>query len=184
MNLLSFSPFSPKDTTGLRLAGFYAALFAVVGVHMPYWPIWLAGKGLSPTEIGYLVAAGILIKVVANPLIGEVVDRRGKRRSTMVALAAATLICYILFAFADGFWPLLGLSLLAGGAFSAMIPLGENLSMLIAYAKKIEYGRVRLWGSVSFILSALIMGKILGWADTNVVLYGLWGGLALLLASG
>ena len=35
-----------------RLAGFYAAYFLAIGIYMPYWPLWLDGKGLTPVEIG------------------------------------------------------------------------------------------------------------------------------------
>ena len=79
----------PDPGTGIlvRLAFFYGAVFALIGIHLPFWPVWLAAKGLGATEIGALIAAGVGVKVVFNPLIAHIADRRGQRRGIMLALA-------------------------------------------------------------------------------------------------
>ena len=53
----------PADNTRttLKMAFFYGAVFALIGLHLPFWPVWLAAKGLEATEIGALVAAGIYL---------------------------------------------------------------------------------------------------------------------------
>ena len=56
----------------VRLALFYAAFFAVIGIHLPFWPVWLASRGVTPAEIGVLVAVGVSVKVVGNPLIAHI----------------------------------------------------------------------------------------------------------------
>ena len=68
----------PDPGTGIsvRLAFFYGAVFALIGIHLPFWPVWLAAKGLGATEIGALIAAGVGVKVFFNPLIAHVADRR------------------------------------------------------------------------------------------------------------
>ena len=80
-----------RPSPGARLSLFYWCLFLVIGIHAPFWPVWLQGRGMTAAEIGVLLAAGIWVKVFANPLIGHVVDRRGDRRRPMIVLAGAGL---------------------------------------------------------------------------------------------
>lgn len=40
-----------------RLSAFYAAIFLVAGIQLPFWPVWLAARGLTAREIGIALAA-------------------------------------------------------------------------------------------------------------------------------
>ena len=53
-----------------RLSAFYGAAFLVTGAQLPFWPVWLAARGLSVREIGAVFAAAIWVKVIATPAIG------------------------------------------------------------------------------------------------------------------
>ena len=64
----------------LRLSTFYTATFLVTGIQLPFWPIWLASRGLTAREIGVLLAAAIWVKVTATPAIGALADKTGDRR--------------------------------------------------------------------------------------------------------
>jgi MFS transporter, PPP family, 3-phenylpropionic acid transporter len=166
---------------GLRLSGFYAAYFAIVGVTQPYWPVWLGAQGLGPREIGLLLGSVIWLKVLANPLLAQAADRRRARRPFMLALAAAAVAGYLGFALADGFWWFLGLSLLVGVAFTAMLPMGDAVVLARVYERRLDYGRVRLWGSVAFIVTAVGLGYVIGAFGEGAILAAI---LLLLLGVG
>jgi MFS transporter, PPP family, 3-phenylpropionic acid transporter len=138
-----------------RLALFYAAYFAAVGIYLPFWPVWLESRGLGVTEIGYVLAAAFWPRVVTNLLILSISDWLGERRRPMILLTAATLGGLILFAVARDFWPLLLLSLLTGTSWATILPLGEALALGEAKRCDLDYSRVRLWGSLTFILTAI-----------------------------
>ena len=87
----------------------------MVGVQLPFWPVWLAGRGLDPQEIATVFAATIWAKVVATPAIGALADRTGQRRLVMVSLAAIAWIGYATLLPIIGFWPLLGCTVVATG---------------------------------------------------------------------
>lgn len=145
----------------VRLGFYYIALFLAVGTHLPFWPLWLVDKGLNPTEIGWIVAATFLVKIAVNPVIGHLVDGRGDRRRPMVALAVGAAISWLAFAFVDGFWGILGVTLVAVGFWAGIMPVGESLAMMTATTRRLDYGRVRLWGSLSFIAAATLVGQLL-----------------------
>jgi PPP family 3-phenylpropionic acid transporter len=128
-------------------------------------------------------AAAIWAKVIATPALGALADRLGMRRGVMIALAALSCAAYAALWPAAGFWPLLALNLVAGMAQSALMPLGDSITLAAVRHDGLDYGRIRLWGSVSFIVAAMVSGALLagsapGWLAGNQVL------ALVLLASG
>src|ERR1700760_1952360 len=104
----------------VRLAGFYAAIFLVTGIQLPFWPVWLASRGLSAEQIGLLLAGAGWVKVLAAPAVGAVTDRIVGHRAMMPALAAMALIAYAGLICSSSLWLLIPLNLAALAAQSAM----------------------------------------------------------------
>jgi MFS transporter, PPP family, 3-phenylpropionic acid transporter len=180
----------PRQERGYvtRLAAFYAAAFLVVGIQLPFWPVWLAGRGLSAQQIAAVFAAAIWAKVIATPLIGAFADRLGQRRGVMVALAGVALAAYAGLWPVAGFWALLAVNLVAGMAQSALMPLGDSITLAAVRDRGVDYGRIRVWGSVSFIVASVGSGAILalapqGAAAGNEVLLLVLAASALLFAA-
>jgi PPP family 3-phenylpropionic acid transporter len=178
------SPPPPRQLS-LRLSGFYAASFLITGIQMPFWPVWLAGHGLGVREIATLFAMAIWVKVVATPALGALADRLGSRRAVMVALAAIAWLFYASLWSARGFWTLLPLTVAASVTQSALMPIGDSITLAAVRRDGLDYGRVRVWGSVSFILAAVGSGGVLSGAlaepSGNAVLVLVLAGSAILL---
>lgn len=164
---------------GVRLAFFFAAFFVVVGIQLPFWPVWLAAKGLGPTEIGLLLAVSIAAKVIANPLTAHLADRRGERRRPMVVLALASLASFALFGWVEGFWPILAVSVMFFTLWPPIMPLGESLTMITVHRDGLDYGRIRLWGSLSFIAMAVIAGRVLVNEPPDIIFWMVLAAVAL-----
>lgn len=167
----------------LRLVLFYIAIFVVFGVHIPFWPLWLGARGLSAEELGVLFAVGQWVKAAANPLVGVAADRSGQPRLVMLALGCASAATFLFCLWAHSFAALLLLSAAAGAFLSSLMPLADNLTLASAYAGKVDYGRVRLWGSLAFIATLLVAGRVLEGRAADTVLYLLIGGAALTFAA-
>lgn len=166
----------PPRFLASRLSLFYAAHFAAIGVLLPFWPVWLDGHGMSAPQIGVILAIGMAMKVVANPLAAHVADRTGHRKGVIIALTALAMACFSLFAFTEGFWAILAVNVLFFSFWPATLPLGESLTLMTARNHGLDYGRIRLWGSITFIAAAVIAGRGLSGGDISVVY---WGALAL-----
>jgi MFS transporter, PPP family, 3-phenylpropionic acid transporter len=166
-----------------RSAFFYGAVFASVGIHLPYWPVWLEAQGVSAAEIGILLAASYWPRIVTNLLLPIQADRMGERRRPMILLAAATFVAVVLFGLTDGFWMFLALSVITGASWAAILPLGEALVLHQTRERGIDYGRVRLWGSIAFILSAAGGGLWLERTGPALVLAMLLGTVALIIVA-
>src|SRR5487761_708615 len=96
-----------------RLSLFYAGFFLSAGVLQPFWPVWLTSRGLSPGEIGVLLAIGQWAKVGATLVTGGVADHSGDPRRVMLVLAIVGVAGYAACFRAHGFAALAALNALA-----------------------------------------------------------------------
>ena len=167
----------------LRLSFYFGAVFAVVGVVAPFWPVFLKARGLSAPEIGLLLSAGLWLRVLLNPLIAQWADRRGERRRPLLILSAAAMGGFFCFLFAEGFWGLMAVNLVASVAFSSIIPLGETVVLATVYRLGLDYGRLRIWGSLTFIATSLAGGPMLAAFGSWSVLWAILGFMAMVLGA-
>ena len=160
----------------LRLSAYYFAYFAWIGVSMPYWPVWLRAEGLSAAEIGIALGAGRWIAVATTPLMAQRADRYGERKRPLVLLLIGGFVGCGLYLFVNGFWQILCVAVMVAVFYGAANPLGDSLTMQNALRGHTDYGRVRLWGSVGFILASFLGGLILDrWGEDAIP----WNMLAL-----
>jgi PPP family 3-phenylpropionic acid transporter len=161
----------PPLATGiaLRLSLLYAAFFGVIGVQQPFWPVWLAARGLTATEIGLVLALSIGIKVVSAPAVAHLADRSGARKPLMVRFSLIALVSFATFRLADGFWLIILVSLIYFAAWPPIVTLAESVTLQAARFGQADYGRVRLWGSLSFIVTAVVAGQVLNRQPTDAV---------------
>jgi MFS transporter, PPP family, 3-phenylpropionic acid transporter len=144
----------------LRLAFFYAAMFSLTGVQLPFWPAWFAGRGLTAAEIGILLAVAQWLKLAVNPLAGIAADRSAAPRRVMLLLSLGAVAGFALLPAAHGFTLLLPLGALTACCLSPLSPLGDHVALAAAATGRLDYGRVRLWGSLGFIATTLLAGRL------------------------
>ncbi len=162
-----------------RYAAFYGAVFLVVGIYLPFWPVFLTSRGLSAAEIGLLFAILSWTKVATTPAIAQIADRSGRAKATLVIAATLCLLFFTGLAEARGFWPILLVMLPAAACFQALTPIAESQTMAAVLRERLDYGRIRLWGSLAFILGTLGAGFLIAGHEADVVLVLVLGALAL-----
>lgn len=162
----------------LRLASFYAIVFLFGGIQIPFWPVWLESRGMSAAEIGLILSASTVARFAGQMTVAHVADRRGERRRMIILVLLGAFAAHLLFIPAEGFWLILAINLLAGLFLSAVLPLSENLTLLTAHRQGLDYGRIRLWGSFTFIAGATAGGWILVGRHADIILWSMLAGLA------
>ncbi|CCQ72838.1 3-phenylpropionate MFS transporter [Magnetospira sp. QH-2] len=162
-----------------RLSLFYVGYFTMIGMHLPFWPVWLESQGLTAGEIGLVMSSSILVKVLTGPWIAGIADHSGERRKLMRILALLSVGIYLAFLWGGGFWHLLIISTLFMITWSALMPLCENLTLLTIHDNDIQYGRIRLWGSLAFIAAAVISGQVLENRDPSLIYWLIFGAVVL-----
>ena len=154
----------------IRYGAYYGAVFLSLGVYLPFWPVFLKSRGLDAAEIGLLFALAAWIKVASTPAIAQIADRTGRAKATLVAAAGLSLVAFAGFLAARGFWPILLVTMFTAIWFHALIPLGESQTMAAVIERRLDYGRIRLWGSIAFIAGTVGAGALLTGRDPDLVL--------------
>jgi len=150
-------PGPSSRNVAIRLSLFYAGYFLVGGVLFPFWPLLLEARGMDPLQISLLMALALWLRAAAGPLVTRHADRSGDSRKPLLACAAAAFAVMLVFYWAAGFWALLLANIVFFFAYSSVGPLAETIS-LRSFSAEQGYGRVRLWGSVSFVVAAIAGG--------------------------
>lgn len=145
-----------------RVSVFYFALFMAVGVAGPFLPIWLTEKGVSESAIGTVSATPILIMIVLSVAVGRIADRAKDWRGVIVAGAVAAGIVPIALLFVDGYWGILVVWTLMTVPFMAIAPVVDAASLRMTRRHGTEFGRVRVWGAIGFVIGIVSAGFLLG----------------------
>ena len=146
---------------GIRISTAYAFLMIGSGVQLPFLPLWLAAKGISVEGIAAIVAGMMATRIVGAPLFAWIADHFGNRRLVIQLCAGFALASYGLLAISNGFGPIMTVALIASFMFAPVYPLTEGFSVDGAVAHNLDYGRLRLWASISFLSGSLGAGAVL-----------------------
>lgn len=150
-------PTYTKRAAGLRLTGYYTAFFAVYGIAIPLWPRWLEGQ-ISLEYVGVVLGVSYWLKLIIVPLTSWIADVVGDRRRVMIALSLCVVAGLALLPFLNGWVMYAVVWGIAGAALSTGIPLSDGLAMRLGQLLGLEFGKVRRWGSFSFIVVTLTVG--------------------------
>ena len=157
-----------------RLAAYYFAFFAHAGAYVAYFSLYLSGRGLGAGEIAFAVAMPQAARIVAPALWGWLADAWGAR----YAGARRAIVVFSAFALLAGFTALpfqeragaIALTLLLMSLFSAgASPLIEAITFASLEGRPGQYGPIRLWGSIGFILAVLGVGAWLDRAGVSIL---------------
>ncbi|WP_312269070.1 3-phenylpropionate MFS transporter [Pseudescherichia sp.] len=164
------------------LALSYFTYFFSYGIFLPFWSVWLKGTGLTPETIGLLLGAGLVARFLGSLIIAPRVTDPSRLVFALRVLALLTLL------FALAFWAgnhvgwlmaiIIGFNLF----FSPLVPLTDALANTWQKQIVMDYGRVRLWGSVAFVIGSALTGKLVSLFDYRAILAMLTlGTLSMLL---
>ncbi|MFA7262121.1 MAG: MFS transporter [Caulobacter sp.] len=149
---------------------FYCSIFIGTGASLPYMPVWFRAQGLSGAQIGVILAAPMLARVVITPVLAVWADGFTLRRTPMMLLGAAGGVCYGLIGVVSGFWPWLAFWLAASSFLSTAVPLADVLTLRRARAEGFNYGLPRGIGSIAFVVANIGMGALLARTGPGLII--------------
>lgn len=155
----------------LRVSVFYGALCFVYGAVLPYLPVWLDFKGLTAPEIGIIGSAPLLIRLVATPGVGLLADRIANHRLVIAVLAAIAAASVAVVGQSSGFWPILMGVVVFQVAAQSIMPLIETIAMTGVKSRGHDYGRMRLWGSATFIVASFIGASLIDRHGAGIIVW-------------
>ena len=151
-------------TSGVRARLGYIALYTAIGALYPYIPIYYSSLGLDLAAIGLLAAIFSAAGMLGSPLWGAAGDRLGRSRSVLLVPATLAALAFGALALARGMWGVGIAAAAASFAMSGVSPVLDARALETVRDDRSRFGRLRVWGSISFIASALFVGWLADWA--------------------
>ncbi len=148
----------------------YCAPLLVNGVALPFFPVWLAMHKFSDHEIGIILAVPMVVRVLVAPIVAMYADRMKERADVLVFSGGLSLLTAIALYWTDTFWPVLIVYTIQGATFSPYVPVVESIVISGVRRWGFDYGSMRVWGSIAFIASTLVGGRLIGnWGGQMVL---------------
>jgi len=149
-------------SASVKIATFVGAIFLSLGIYLPFFPIWLEAQRFSPGEIAFLLSVPLSVKVVVTPFLVAFSGRLPQRRTAAAAYCGVATLAFVAIALNGEFWITAVLLGVFGAFWHALIPLGDSLALREVRRHGANYGTIRLWGSITFILANVAAGYLLG----------------------
>ena len=156
-----------------RLSAFYFFYFAALGTLMPYWGLYLQSLGFDAFAIGSLMSILMATKIVAPNVWGWLGDHLGHRMVIVRLASLLSLLAFLAMPGATGFVQIALIMTLYSFFWNASLPQFEAVTFNYLGKHVERYSRLRLWGSVGFIVTVVLVGRLVDSRGTVVVLTAL-----------
>lgn len=145
----------------IRIGLFYGTTLGLAGAYLPFFPVWLKAIGIDSSWIGLITAVPSLTRFTVLPVVTRLAERMNALRGVMIVASCLTLLgfmmmeplrhplaVFIVFALTASVWTPLG-------------PLTDGYALKGCARYGLNYGPLRLWGSVAFVVGTLACGLLL-----------------------
>lgn len=147
----------------------YFLYFGVMGVFLPFFNLYCYHLGFSGFQIGVLSGIRSVALVVFPLLWGLVADRFHARRPIYIGCNLVSSLIWVFLLFTADFTAMAVILALYGVFYAPIISFLEAFTMDALGDDKKSYGRLRAYGSISFILTVLVLGKILDITGVGII---------------
>ena len=166
-----------KNTPYWRLSGFYFFYFAALGVIVPYWGLYLQWKGFSASEIGELTAIILASRIVAPYIWGWIADHTGKRIGIVQLASFISSLTFATIFLSDSYLSVAVVLLIFSFFWNASLPQFETTTLQHLGNNSHHYSKIRLWGSIGFIIIVIVLGVLLEYFNALIVPYAMLASL-------
>ena len=158
-----------KRTYHLVIGSQYFLYFGVLGIFLPFFNLYCYHLGFSGFRIGILSAVRSVVMVLFPIIWRALADRLNARRPIYILCNFSSALIWALYLFTVDFWPMLVITVFYGMFYAPIISFLEAFTMDLLGREKKSYGRIRAWGSISFIIIVLVLGKIIDLYSVEII---------------
>lgn len=151
----------------------YFFLFASYAILAPYLPLYLKARGFSPARIGALLGVLELVGVAGPIVLGHLADAKAAYRSWLAVALLVPVAAFIPLEL-GGTMPVALVSIaVLGFMYRSTVPLLDSLVSRNLRDATLQYGNLRVAGSIGFIAISLLVqltGIVSGALPSSIVL--------------
>jgi PPP family 3-phenylpropionic acid transporter len=157
----------------------YFFYFGVMGVYLPFFNLYCYHIGFNAFQIGAISAVRSVVLVLFSIIWSGIADRAQSRRPIYIVFNFLSAGLWVFFLFYTEFWPMMAITILYGIFYSPLIAFLEAFTMDVLEDAKSDYGKVRAWGSIAFIATVLVLGKLITLYTIDIIIILILAGSAL-----
>jgi PPP family 3-phenylpropionic acid transporter len=153
-----------SDNEQRSLAGSVSLLYAAVYLHYGvlglFMPVWLAHAGIRSSEIGLLVSAPMLLRILFVAPVSALADHLRRIRELLFVCLAGTAVFVVALGVVHGFVAMALFFVALSVVWDPVPILADAYAVAAVRAKQLDFGRMRVFGSLGFVVANLAGGKV------------------------
>ncbi|WP_035724686.1 MFS transporter, partial [Gracilibacillus boraciitolerans] len=132
------------------------------GLILPFLPLFLSFRGFSSIEIGTILGIAPMVSIIAQPFFGYISDKYKTIKGLLILLYFAVISVSVSIFFSTSFVVVFSSFVLFHFVMSPSGPLLDSMAIKsLGVKRRGEYGKIRLWASIGFAITALVSGPVL-----------------------
>ena len=155
----------------LRFRVFYFLYFGAVGTMVPYFGLYLDSIGVDAYGIGLFLSVTTSVKIFAPPLWAWLCDRSQRPLVVVRRTGFAALLCFILLLTTSSYGALLVAMTGFNFFWTAQLPQFDAVALRRLGLQRTRYGRLRLWGSLGFVVAVVVSGALIDRFGVKIILW-------------
>ena len=168
-----------KGSLKFVISSQYFLYFGIMGIFLPYFNLYCFHLGFNGFQIGSLSALRTATTVLFPLFWGVMADRFQIRRPIYILCNFASTAIWVFYIYTVDFWVMFVITICYGIFYAPIISFLEAFTMDILGKEKQSYGRTRAWGSIAFIIVAVVLGKIIDLYSIKIILILIFAGSLL-----
>lgn len=139
----------------------YFTYFSVLALVVPFLAVFLDGRGFNSREIGELLAIFTATKIIGPTMWANAADKSGNLKGIIQLGALLALLVFSLLFYVQSYWPIAFVLAVFSLFWTGIQPQLEVMTLASIRRSAHIYARIRLWGSIGFIITVTLAGEIL-----------------------
>ncbi|WP_244271823.1 MFS transporter [Pseudovibrio denitrificans] len=162
------------------VSGLFAAFNFANAFFLAYFPLFLEDINFTPVQIAFAIALPNIVRIFATPVMTSISDRAGRRRHSMALFSVIALISFWVMIYSSDYWVVIGLVIFLSIFYTPIQPLQDAYAYETVHTLGLNYGPMRSWGSIAFVVATLIGGWYLSFGEPAELLFLTVGALGVL----
>ncbi|MFM9280756.1 MFS transporter [Paenibacillus jiagnxiensis] len=164
----------------------FFSFFVTWGVFLPYWTGWLIHtKGITVSQASLIMSVGLVARGLSTLVVFPALSGKFSSKALLNGAAIGTLIALLCYIPSHSFGSLLAVTVLLHLVYPALMPALDSAAGVLVQRQQLQhYGKSRLWGSIGFVVTGLILAVFTGAMGEKVILWAMLLGIVVFICLG
>ncbi len=135
------------------VSGLFATFNFANAFFIAYFPLFLRDIEFTSVQIAMVIALPNIVRIFATPVMTSISDRSGRRRHSMALFSIIALASFWVLVYSSEYWTVIGLVVFLSIFYVPIQPLQDAYAYETDHTLGLNYGRMRSWGSISFVVA-------------------------------